>query len=311
MEDKEKKMFKNHVKTKFLIIFTSVTLFLVSVQCARADEKANDAFSGNIIKKSKTDNTFPVQAIPEEDNRLGTVFDLERSSHTDILLLRNSDKLTGTILNDSFRIRTSYAKIKLNIKTIAGIDLEGGKDNIETIITVNNNRFSGFIDDPVFVFKLQSGAQIQIRREKVLKAIFRIREAERQGIPQSQFILLKNGDFFTGKITNDRVTIATTYAKVPLNTDQANSITLIGGKTPLTKVLMLNGDTLQGVLETEDIAVELDVGSKAKIYKDRMDVIYCQYGFIPPQHVLFASLATKQSGRSVVPVTSTAYIAYT
>jgi hypothetical protein len=143
--------------------------------------------------------------------------DLERPSDTDVLLLLNGDQLTGTILNESFSIRTSYAQLNFNNRVIAGIDLEGGTNNIESIITVNDNRFSGFIDDPVFVLKLQSGPQIEVRREKVLKAIFRIRELELEGIPQRQFVTLKNGDFFSGLLLNTGLVAETTYADVPLD----------------------------------------------------------------------------------------------
>ena len=222
---------------------------------------------------------------------------MERPSNTDILLLRNGDKLTGTILNESFSIRTSYAQLKFNNRMIAGIDLEGGDQNIESIVTVNNNRFSGFIDDPFFVFKLQTGAQIKVRREKVLKAIFRVREAERRGIPQRQFVLLKNGDYFSGKIMNDQLVVATTYAKVPLALKDADTITLIGKQTPLTKVVMLNGDILQGVLETEDIKIQLDVGTEIAVYKDRIDKIYCRDGYVP-------DLAQIRSGVTVVALSS-------
>ncbi|MBN2313384.1 MAG: hypothetical protein JXM79_05605 [Sedimentisphaerales bacterium] len=224
----------------------------------------------------------PGKSVPiEADNRLGVVLDLERPSSTDILLLRNGDKLTGTVLNESFSIRTSYAQLKFNNRMIAGIDLEGGANNIESIITVNNNRFSGFIDDPVFVFKLQTGPQIEVRREKVLKAIFRVREAERQGIPQRQFLILKNGDYFSGRVLNNELTVSTTYAKVPIKLSNAESVTMIGENNPLTKIDQKNGDIIQGVLETEDIDCELDVGTTVKIYQDRIDVIYCQEGFIP------------------------------
>jgi len=132
--------------------------------------------------------------MPAESRHLDVVLDLQRPSNTDILLLRNGGKLTGTILNDSFSVRTSYARMKFVNRVIAGVDLDGGANNIESIITVNNNRFSGFIDDPAFTFKLQSGTQIKIRREKVLKAVFRVRKAERKGIPQNQFVVLKNGE---------------------------------------------------------------------------------------------------------------------
>lgn len=235
----------------------------------------------------------PEDDQPQIDKRLTVVLDAERPSKTDILLLRNGDKLTGTVLNKAFSIRTSYASLSFNNRMVAGIDLEGGANNIEAIVTVNNNRFSGFIDDPVFVFKLQSGAQIEIRREKVLKAIFRVREAERQGMPQRQFVILKNGDYFSGKILTDKLTVATTYAKIPVVLKEAESITLIGAETPLTKIQMRNQDTVQGVLETEDVEIELDVGQKVGIYKDRINVIYTTEGFVPSD--LTAGISTAGS----------------
>jgi len=218
---------------------------------------------------------------PQNLSSLSVVLDLERASNMDILLLRNGDQLTGTILNETFNIRTSYSQLHFNNKTIAGIDLEGGTNNIESIITVNNNKFSGFLDDAIFVFKLQTGPTIKIRREKILKAIFRVRESERQGIPQRRFIILKNGDFFSGKIQNGNLIISTTYAELPVTIDDADSIRLIGNDNPLTKVKMLNGDMLQGVLKTEDINISLDVGPNIQIYKDKIDIIYCRKGYVP------------------------------
>jgi formylglycine-generating enzyme required for sulfatase activity len=197
------------------------------------------------------------------------------------LLLLNGDQLTGTILNESFSIRTSYAQLNFNNRVIAGIDLEGGTNNIESIITVNDNRFSGFIDDPVFVLKLQSGPQIEVRREKVLKAIFRIRELELEGIPQRQFVTLKNGDFFSGLLLNTGLVAETTYADVPLDLSSIESITLIGSDNPLTKVLFHNDDSLQGILNQEDMLFELDVGGNVEIYQDRIDNVFLGEGFIP------------------------------
>jgi len=227
------------------------------------------------------DAATPEEEEPSSVPEVAVVLDLERPSDTDILLLRNGDKLTGTILNEKFSIRTSYASLNFNNRILAGIDLEGGANNIERIVTVNNNRFSGFIDDPVVVFKLQTGSQIEIRREKILKIIFRVRGTERKGISQTQFVILKNGDFFSGKILNENLIISTTYANVPLDLESLETITLIGGNNPLTKVAMRNGDTIQGVLETEDIQIDLDIGNTISVYKDRINVLYGREGYIP------------------------------
>ncbi|MBL1217145.1 MAG: formylglycine-generating enzyme family protein [Planctomycetes bacterium] len=216
-----------------------------------------------------------------EPGSIPVVLDLERPSDTDILMLRNGDNLTGTVLNESFSICTSYAQITLNSPLIAGIDLDGGADNIEAIVTVNNNRFSGFIDDPVFVFKLQGGARIEVRREKVLKVVFRVRDKERKGLHRRQFFVLKNGDYFSGKVLNEAVQVATTYAQIPVSVADVERVVFIGGRKPLTTITLLNGDKVQGVLSTEDIEVDLDVGGRIKVYQDRIDTMYCIVGYVP------------------------------
>ncbi len=78
---------------------------------------------------------------------------------------------------------------------------------------MNNNRFSGFIDDAFISFKLTNGPQLEIRREKVLKIVFRQRPQETTGMKWRQFMQLKNGDYFHGQILTKDITISTTYAK--------------------------------------------------------------------------------------------------
>lgn len=201
------------------------------------------------------------------------VLDTTRPADVDILLLRNGDKLTGTVMNEKFSIRTSYAHIEIATNYIAGINLEGGTNNIESVISVNNNRFSGFIDNPFVVFKLDNGPQLEIRREKIQKVVFRVRQNETAGMKWRQFMQLKNGDYFHGMIMNKDILISTTYAKIPLNFSNIESIAFIEDDNILTIVKMNNGDTVQGILETEDIVIELDVATSIKVYQDRIEKI--------------------------------------
>ena len=233
------------------------------------------AHAGAAEKEKQTpEDESPVKA-------LSSVLDIERPGDADILVLRNGDKLTGAILNKSFTITTPYGKIRFDNRAIAGIDLDGGIHHIESIVTVNNNRFSGFIEEPVFVFKLQRGPQVEIRREKALKAIFRVREAEVEGIPRGQFMVLKNGDFFSGKVLNDKLLVATPFARVPLALKDVESMAFPGDADQSAEVMFLNGDTLTGILESEDLYVELDVGPSINIYTDRLHRVYGPGGFRP------------------------------
>jgi len=214
------------------------------------------------------------------------VLDTERLINADILLLRNGDKLTGTVLNESFSIRTSYAQIALESRYIAGINLEGGATNTEFILTINNNRFSGLIEDAFISFKLTSGQLLEIGHEHVLKIIFRQRPQETAGMKWRQFMKLKDGDYFHGQIITKDITISTAYAKILLDFATTESITLIGDANLLTTVKMTNGDTVQGILETEDIEIALDVGSVIEVHQDRIDRIFFKEGYYVPDSII-------------------------
>ncbi|MEK7683960.1 MAG: formylglycine-generating enzyme family protein [Verrucomicrobiota bacterium] len=214
-------------------------------------------------------------------NSLKTVLGLERSADADVLLLRNGDKLTGALRQASFNLRTSYGLLQFDRRMIAGIDLEGDRNHLESIITVNRNRFSGFLEDRLLVLQPRSGPPVELRCEKVLKIVFQARESERQGIPQRQFILLKNGDFFTGKVLQDQFQVSSGDKQVVFNANDYESIRLGNERIPLAKTVLRNGDVVQGALAIEDIEVDLDVGFKVRVYQDRIDVIYGREGYVP------------------------------
>lgn len=222
------------------------------------------------------------ESAPEEiDIRMGVVFDMDRSIDNDLLVLRNGDRLVGSILNDTFGIRTFYAQLNFKSQLVAGIDFEGDENNIDAVITVNNNRFSGFLDDPILTIKLDSGPMVQVRRERIAKAVFRLREGERDGLKQGRFLELKNGDYFSGSILNKMITVAAAYGEVPVKLDSIETITITGGSFPVVKVAQTNDIVVQGTLKTEDIEVMLDVGAMVKIYQDRIDSISSQEGDTP------------------------------
>ena len=223
----------------------------------------------------------------EEEKYSNIILDLERVSTSDVLYLRNGDVITGTILNKNYNVTTSYTELQINNRMIREIYLESGVNNISKIITINNNRISGYIDNPIIVFKLKNGNEIEVRREKILKLFFEVNKQDLEAISQNQFIILKNGDYFSGTILEEEIYLTTTYAEIHLSLNDIKSITQIRGENPLTKIEMLNGDLIQGILKTEDIEVILDVGPRIKIYQDQIDIIYCQKGFIPYKELEF------------------------
>jgi hypothetical protein len=235
----------------------------------------------------------------EMDNRMAEVFEMERSAESDVLVLRNGDRLVGRILNDDFGIRTFYGQLNFKSQLVAGIDFEGDENNIEAIVTVNNNRFSGFLETPEFSVKLDSGPLVQVRRERVAKVVFHLREGEREGLKQGRYLELKNGDYFSGTILNRMIVVAAAYGDVPVKLDSIRTITITGGSFPVVKVAQTNDTVVQGALKTEDIEVMLDVGTMVKVYQDRIDKISAQQGDIPESAKIVGSSGQAVQVRSL------------
>ncbi len=219
------------------------------------------------------------------DDRIKIVYDLQRLYNKDILVLTNGDKLTGRLITPELIIQTAYAKIAVPTDLIAGVDLDYRARKFESVYTVNNNRFSGFVINPNFTFELDGGTEIIIRKEKALKVIKGITENERDGIPQTQFVLLSNGDFFSGLVQHEQFMIKTSYATIPMDIGNLSSLTFLNGDSPITKVEMLNGDKLQGNLLDDDITIKLDIGVEMTIYKNRIFKLFCRNGYVPDLNI--------------------------
>ena len=196
-----------------------------------------------------------------------------RGGEKEALLLKSGDKLTGAVQNLNFRIQTSYAQLEFPANEIATIIYEGGANNIERIVVLNGDVFSGFILDPEVTVKLDAGPVIKIRKEKISKLGFRMRSNEQEKYPVNHDVTLTNGDHFSGTVKNQSLKIGAAFGEMPVEIGQIAKIEFISKKGTVTEITMKNGDKVSGFLKDEDIAIDLDFGREVSIYQDRIEKI--------------------------------------
>ena len=196
-----------------------------------------------------------------------------RGSDKDVIQLKSGDQLTGIVQNEAVLIQTSYAQLKFPADQIATVVFEGGANNIERIIVLNGDVFSGFILDPEVNINLDAGPKIRIRKEKISKLGFRVRPAEKEKYPVNHDITLTNGDHFSGKIKNTSLTIGASFGDMPVEIDQIAKIEFISKKGTVSEITLKNGDKVSGFLKDEDIQIDLDFGGGVKVYQDRFEKI--------------------------------------
>ena len=222
-----------------------------------------------------------VALAQQSDIGVESVFDVERLGDTDIVLLSNGDRLTGQVLTGKFAIRTQYASLEFDRDRVAGIALGSEEGRANALVTINRNRFSGIVESESIAFRMRSGPRIDINASTIRYIVFGVQSAAPRGIARSRFLVLHNGDFFSGRIANQELDLVTTYATVPVSVADVESVTMAGPEDPLTTVVLQNGDTLRGILQTEDISVDLDIGGQVELHRDRIAVLYGVEGFVP------------------------------
>lgn len=196
-----------------------------------------------------------------------------RGTEKDVFLLKSGDKLTGTVQNETFRIQASYGQLEFPAADIATIIYEGGANNIERIVVLNGDIFSGFILDPEVTFKLEAGPLIKVRKEKISKLGFRIRANEKEKYPVIHDVTLTNGDHFSGTVKNQSLKIGAAFGDMPVDIGQMAKIEFISKKGTVTEITLKNGDRVSGFLKDEDIVIDLDFGREVAIYQDRIEKI--------------------------------------
>ena len=186
----------------------------------------------------------------------------------DLLRLRNGDSLTGMVLNPEITLRSSYSELSFPRELLATLRFPEGRQGIGEVIALNGDKFSGFLLENNLKFRLQQGAVMDIRKEKVDTVGFGYYAGEPQKFPDSPRITLRNGDIFAGSLLNPQLVIKTSYGDVPLDLMEVAKIENRGIEKVIARVTLVNGDVLQGELEEDDIRVDLDVGLVLDIYKD-------------------------------------------
>ena len=196
-----------------------------------------------------------------------------RGDQSDILLLKSGDKLTGSVQNSTLRLQTSYAQLEFPLPDIATLIYEGGANNIERIVVLNGDVFSGFILDPEITVVLEAGPTAKIRKEKISTLGFRIRANERDEYPVVHDITLTNGDHFSGVVKNETLRIGAAFGDMTVAIDEIAKIEFISMKGTVTELTLKNGDKISGFLKDEDISIDLDFGREVDIYQDRIEKI--------------------------------------
>lgn len=95
------------------------------------------------------------------------------SSKIDKIVLKNGDSVSGIILTDTFKLKTSYGELEFKSKDIKTINLEGGGNNVDVVMLRVGDKMSGVIINTHIKIRMTNGTEIVIEKDKVKEIIFK------------------------------------------------------------------------------------------------------------------------------------------
>lgn len=216
----------------------------------------------------------------------------------DRIYLKDGAVAKGIVKNANVALHASYGAFSLHISRLAAIQFAEEGESMDQLLTVNTNRFSGFVSFPedsvagvranYLTYISDTGQTESIRKEMIAKIIFQVREDEMVAIDarrmaggKSVFVRLKNGDYFDAKVGDGQFSIDATGRTVNIPATDVNRIEVAGKNRAQTVVFKSNGGKEIGMFADEDLPIKLDAGPELSIYRERLDLVYCVESFRP------------------------------
>ncbi len=182
----------------------------------------------------------------------------------------NGDALPCEIQTEYFSVVNNLGEMFLPADLLAEIRFPEAftvtaKQSLTEIRTVYGEVFRGFVTNESITL-LFYGGNMDIRRGKISKILFQnapVAPKEYQAT-----VTLRNGDLFYGNLMENGTKIQTSYGIVELPFKNMKRITFEGSGNVLSKLEMIEGGTLQGVIKSDYLSFSLLTGIEISVVPD-------------------------------------------
>jgi outer membrane protein OmpA-like peptidoglycan-associated protein len=191
--------------------------------------------------------------------------------YADTVLLHNGDRLIGTVQDSYFALQSPYGQIVIKNDFLKRISLPDGQSREAKLQTVNNDLFNGAI--------LNEGIHIQLQTETTetlamadIKLIMLDTSGPSRPILTTIFIT-QNNDRFSGKLINAGLPLEADFMTTAYPPADINRSDFTGEAPKEVRVLLVNGDLVEGRLKLDDFMIAPDSLAGLAIPKSELSSI--------------------------------------
>jgi outer membrane protein OmpA-like peptidoglycan-associated protein len=199
------------------------------------------------------------------------IFVLAAQGQADTVLLHNGDRLIGTVQNSYFALQSPYGQIVIKNDFLKRISLSDSQLLDAKLQTINNDLFNGTILNEDIQIQLQTGTSETLKIRDV-KLIMLNTSGPSYPILTTIFTT-QNNDRFSGKLINSGLRLETDFMTTTYQAKDFNRIEFTGDEKKDVKVLLTNGDIIEGLLKLDEILIGPDSSSRLTIDKSGLSSV--------------------------------------
>ena len=195
----------------------------------------------------------------------------------DVLVLETGETLTGAVLDQAFSLRTAYGALKLDRSWIAFMDFVGDPHGLQTLVTVNSNRFTGFLEETTLAFQPQGGSRRELRCAKISQIRLGARAVATPASKSPTWVRLKTGDVLSGRLLPDPLLLIITNTQSAVNLNEISALVLTTNRATPARLFLRNGKVFEAELAADLVSVELEAGPRVELYGPALATICESY----------------------------------
>jgi len=185
-----------------------------------------------------------------------TIFVYSAPVHADTVLLRNGDRLIGDVQNSHFALQSAYGQIVIKSDFLKRISLSENQPLDAKLQTINNDLLSGKLLNKDIQIQLQNETRATLNIND-LKLIMLDTSGPSRPLLTAIFTM-NNNDRFSGKLFDPGLMIKADFMTATYRPEELNRIEFIADSQKEIKVLLTNGDIIEGALKLDDIKIAPD-----------------------------------------------------
>jgi hypothetical protein len=184
----------------------------------------------------------------------------------DVVEVRNGDQLRGTLVDETYAIKTAYGRVQLPAERVVGLLSVGRLRPLQLLVTQEGEVFGGELESDAVPIRLSSGQIVRVPVSQVARVGYRLRPGDEDETPPltKPQVVLRTGERMVIQPPGTTLEVATRYGVLQFPVSAVSDVQLRSEDSPVHVVTLVDGSLLSGLLTASRFEFMLDGAAGAQ-----------------------------------------------